>query len=87
MLGSVSVVPMRAAIDAAVVAVAHALHVHHFLVIGAVVVHHAQQRNAVMRGGPQHAGRVHQVAVGLDRDREAAVLALASAAPTDAGAP
>ena len=68
-------------------AVGHALHVHDLLVIGAVVVHDAQQRNLVMRRGPQHAGRVHQVAVGLDADREAAVLAFASAAPTDAGAP
>ena len=74
MFGSSIVVPMPAAIDAAIVAVRHALHVHHFLVVGAVVVHDAQQRNAVMRRGPQHAGRVHQVAVVLDVDRQPAVL-------------
>ena len=54
--------------------VGHALDVHDFLVIGAVVVHHRQQRNPVMRRGPQDAGRVHQIAVGLDADDEASVL-------------
>jgi hypothetical protein len=41
--------------NAALVASGHALHVHHFLMIGAVVVHYAQQRNAVMRCGPKNA--------------------------------
>ena len=46
-----------------------ALEPHHFLVIGAIVLHDDQQRNLVMRRGPQRAGRHHQVAVGLDRSR------------------
>ena len=49
---------------------------HHFLVIAAVVVHDGQQRDAMMRGGPQHAGRVVQIAVGLDVDGQAAMLAI-----------
>jgi hypothetical protein len=53
---------------AAVVARGHALHMHHFLMIGAIVVHHAQQGNAMMGGGPEHAGRVHEIAVILDGD-------------------
>ena len=64
-------VPAR---DAALVAVGHPLDVHHLLVIGAVVVHHGQQRDLVMRGGPQHAGRVQQVAVALDVHRQPPVL-------------
>ena len=65
---------MFAARDAALVAVGHALDVHHFLVIRAVVVHHRQQRDLVMRRRPQHAGRVEQVAVALDVHRQPAVL-------------
>src|SRR3974390_1044790 len=38
--------------------------------IAAVVVHHVEQRNLVMRRSPQHAGREHQVAVALDVDRQ-----------------
>ena len=63
------------------------LHVHHFLVVGAVVVHHREQRDPVLRRGPQHAGRVHQVAVALDVTEKRPCFALASAAPTAAGAP
>ena len=70
------VVPILRAIHAAIVLVRHALHLHHFLMIGAVVVHDAQQRNAVMRGGPQDSRRIHQVAVALDVDREPAMLAI-----------
>ena len=62
--------------DAAIVAVGHDLHLHQLLMIGAVVVHDDQERNAVVRRGPQHAGREHQVAVVLDADGEAAVLAI-----------
>ena len=67
-------------------ALRHPLDVHHFLVIRAVVVHHAQQRDAVVRRRPERARRVHQIAVGLDAHREPAVPRLASAAPTAAGA-
>ena len=58
MFGSSIVVPMARPIDAALVPVGHPLQVHDFLMIGAVVVHDVQQRNAVMRGGPQDA-RAH----------------------------
>ena len=61
------------AIDAAIVPVGHDLHLHHFLMIGAVVVHHGEQRNVVMRRGPQNSGGIHQIAVILDIHREAAV--------------
>src|ERR1700730_9280878 len=64
------------AIDAAVMPVGHDLHLHHFLMIAAIIVHHAEQRNLVMRGGPEDAGRVHQIAVTLDIYREAAVFAI-----------
>src|SRR5579863_7128795 len=64
------------AIDAAIVAIGHDLHLHYFLMIAAIVVHHAEQRNLMMRGSPEHSGRVHQIAVALDVDREAAVFAI-----------
>src|SRR5262249_26274471 len=52
--------------------VGQALDVHHLLVIAAVVVHDREQWDLVARRGPQHARCVHQVAVGLDADGEAA---------------
>ena len=61
------------AIDAAARAVRHALHLHQLLVIGAIIVHHREKRNVVMRRSPQHARRVHQVAIVLNIHREAAV--------------
>src|SRR5262249_6235978 len=42
----------------------------------AVVEHHGQLRNVVPCGGPQHAWCVHEIAVGLDVDREAAEIAV-----------
>src|SRR3546814_6147183 len=56
--------------------VGHALDVHHLLVIGAVVVHHVQDRDAVMRRRPQRAGRIEKVAVGLDVDDDALLVAM-----------
>ncbi len=56
--------------DTALMAVRHAHHVHRLLVIRAVVVHHAQQRDVVMRRGPEHARGVHQIAVVLDVDAQ-----------------
>src|SRR5580704_5648165 len=44
--------------------------------IAAVVVHDGQQRNAMMRRGPQHAGSVVQIAIGLDAHRKTAMLAI-----------
>src|SRR5262245_16389606 len=60
----------------AVAEVGQALDVHDLLVIAAVVVHHRKQRDLVLRGGPQHARCVHEVAVGLDADGEAAEVAI-----------
>src|SRR5260370_18564132 len=42
--------------------------------IGAVVVHHREQRDLVMGRGPQHSRSVVQVAVALNADRQPAVL-------------
>ena len=52
----------------------HDLHVHQLLMIGAVIVHDVQQRNLVMRRGPQDAGSVVQIAVALDVHAQASVL-------------
>ncbi len=49
---------------------------HHFLVVAAVVVHHGELRDLVLCRRPQHARRIHQVAVGLDVDRDAAEVAV-----------
>ena len=49
---------------------------HDFLVVAAVVVHHRKQRNLVPRRRPQHAGRVHEVAIRLEADRDAAEVAV-----------
>ncbi len=46
------------------------------VVVGAVVVHHDQHRDLVLRRDPQRAGVEHQVAVGLDVDHEALVVAV-----------
>src|SRR5271166_459795 len=64
------------AIDSAAVAIGHDLHLHDLLMIGAIVVHDRQERNAMMRGGPQNSGSVHQVAVALDIHGQPAVLAV-----------
>ena len=40
------------AIDAAIVSIGHALQVHHFLMIGTIIVHYGQQRDAVVCAGP-----------------------------------
>ena len=44
---------VRRELDTALAAIGHALQVHDLLVIGAVVVHHDQHRDAVMRGRPK----------------------------------
>ena len=58
--GSSIVVPMWRPCDSAIVAIGHALQVHDLLVIGAVVVHHGEQRNPVMRRRPPDAGRIQK---------------------------
>ena len=40
------------AINSTIVTIPHTLQVHYFLVVSAVVVHHAQQRNPVMGSRP-----------------------------------
>src|SRR5579871_3743237 len=62
--------------NVAAMAVSHDLHLHHFLVVGAIVVHDVQHGNLVMRGGPQNSGREHQIAVALDVDGQAAIFAV-----------
>jgi hypothetical protein len=44
--------------------------------VTAIVVHDREERNAMVRGRPKNAGPVHKVAVILDIDAEAAVLAI-----------
>ena len=41
----------------------HTLHMHDFLMIGAVVVDDVEHRNGVMRRRPQRARHIHEVAV------------------------
>src|SRR5215831_20604241 len=41
---------------------------HHLSMIGAVVVHDHQDGDLMVCRGPEHAGRVHQIAIALDRD-------------------
>src|ERR1035437_10112827 len=60
----------------AVVEVGQALDVHDLLMVAAVVVHHGEKRNFMPRRGPQHARRVHQIAVGLDAHGEPAEIAV-----------
>src|SRR5882762_2089681 len=59
--------------NSAVMPVRHALNMHELLVVTAIVVHDAEQRNLVVRGGPQNPGGVHQVSIALDGNGEAAV--------------
>src|ERR1700746_1874261 len=47
---------------------------HALLVIGAVVVHHIEHRQAAVRAGPQHARAIHEIAIALDRHRQPPVL-------------
>src|SRR5580693_5739840 len=55
----------------AVAQIGEPLYVHRFLMIAAIVVHDGEQRDFVPRGGPKHARRKHEVAIGLDGDRKA----------------
>src|SRR5262245_39370106 len=52
------------------------LHMHELLVVAAVVVHHGEKWDFVLRSGPQHAWCVHQVAVRLNADREPTEIAV-----------
>src|SRR5215831_2886735 len=58
---------------------------HDLLVVGAVVVHDGEERDAVVGAGPEDAGSVHQVAIVLDVDGEAAVLAVSDGRPEGRG--
>ncbi len=62
------------AIDPALAPVGDHLHLHHFHVIGAVVMHDVEQRDALVRGGPKDARPEHEVTVTDDAHTEAAIL-------------
>jgi hypothetical protein len=69
------VVPICARIlDAALMPIGHPLNVHHFLMVGSVVMHHRQQRDAVVRRRPKDPVGIHQVPVRLRVNVEPAVL-------------
>ena len=87
MLGFSIVVPMAAVSMRRLCKRGHFLQMHDLLVIGAIVVHHHQQRDLMVRRGPERARCVHQIAVAFDRDGKIPLSRLASAAPTAAGAP
>ena len=53
MLGFSMVVPIAACVHAAIVQARHLLQMHDFLMIGAVIVDDHQQRNFVVRRGPE----------------------------------
>src|SRR5215469_3816601 len=57
-------------------AVRHDLHLHDFLMIGTVIVHHCEKRNPVVRSGPENPGGIHKIAVALDVDGEASILTI-----------
>src|SRR5579872_5387595 len=42
-------------LDAALVPVGHALNMHDLLMVGAVIAHDREKRNAMVCGGPEHA--------------------------------
>jgi hypothetical protein len=74
MFGSMIVVPVLRALEAAVTAVGHELHGHDLLVIRAIVVHQIENRNLMMRGRPQHAVGHHEIAIGLNANAQPPVL-------------
>src|ERR1700730_10294421 len=57
------------ALNSSTVSVRHDLHLHDLLMISTVVMHDVQDRNVVMRGCPQDAWGIHQIAVVLNVDR------------------
>jgi hypothetical protein len=61
-------------LDAALAAVRHFLQAHDLLMVSAIIVHHIKHRQPAVRTGPQHAGRIHEITVALDRQRQASVL-------------
>jgi len=54
------VVPILGSVNTTIVPVSHVLHLHDFLIVGAVVVHDVQDRDAVVRRRPQDTRRIHQ---------------------------
>ncbi len=54
--------------------VGHALDVHEFLVVRAIVLHDLQERNMVMGHGPQNSRGIHHVSVTVDADGQPAML-------------
>src|SRR5215469_6713151 len=47
----------------AIAEVGEPLHVHELLMVAPVIVHHGEERNLMLCCRPQHARRVHQIAV------------------------
>ena len=84
MFGSAISVPICAVVTSRIWRSAIALQMHHLLEVAAVVVHDEEHRDLVLGGGPQHARRVHEIAVALIATVSRPCLRLASAAPTAA---
>ena len=82
------VVPIRRRIHAAIVPARHLLQMHDFLMISAVIVHNHQQRNSVVRRGPERVPGAYIKSPSPSMETVMMPLSrLASAAPTAAGAP
>ncbi len=67
--------------DPALPPIGHALEMHHFLMIGPVVVHHEQNWDAMMRSCPEWPRGIHEIAVILDADAQSAVLLVRKRCP------
>ena len=52
----------------------HPLHEHYLRMVAAVVMHYVKYRQAAICAGPQHARRIHEIAIALDGYRQAPVL-------------
>src|SRR6202035_5415855 len=61
-------------VDAAAMSRRHGDEIHVFLMVGAVVVDDVEDRNLVVRRGPQRPWIEHEVAVAAERQGETAVL-------------
>ena len=57
-------------------AIGHALDVHDLLMIRTIVVHDAEQRNAMVCRGPNGSRRIHEIAVILNAHAKSSVLAV-----------
>jgi hypothetical protein len=62
--------PDLSILDVAAVARGHGQETNKFLVIGTIVVHYLENRDAMVGGCPQRARHEHKIAVALDSDGE-----------------